>query len=286
MPVDLHSHSTASDGSFSPSDLARAFDANGIRIAALTDHDTVGGVAEFTETCAGLGITVVPGIEFSTIFRGQEVHLLGYGMNFDDPRWQRFIGKHHAYLRDRCAGTVAKLQGLGFDLTLEQVYEISSGNPPMPPHIIRALAKNGRIADLAAAVNFFNDYLSFGAKAWVDHETKLASPLGMLVEIGAVAIVAHPQRLYELGWLEDILDLGAHGFELYYPGQEGKLFDELQSIAIKRDCMVTGGCDYHGAFTPRVMREIDVPLEVGIRLLEAVGMDIPATLASEGGGPS
>ncbi len=283
MSVDLHSHSTMSDGSYSPTELARAFHAYGVKIAALTDHDTVGGVIEFIETCGLLGIHGINGIEFSTVYKGQEVHLLGYGLNLTDPKCVGFLTSHAEYLRDRCRETLGKLKRYGIDIPIDEVYRHSSGNPPMPPHILRVLADQGIMDDLAAAVNFFHEYLAFGGKAWVDHATPLEAPLNMLLETGAVAIVAHPSRLQESGWLDDILDMGAHGLELYYPDHVGQVFDELQSVALKRGCLVTGGCDYHGAFAHRQICEVPVPLEVGVKLLEAVGQEVPMQLYEEAG---
>jgi len=283
MSVDLHSHSTISDGSYTPTELARAFAAYGIKIAALTDHDTVGGVAEFLEACGPLNIQGITGIEFSTVYKGQEVHLLGYGLDLNNPKCAGFLAGHADYLRERCEDTLGKLKRYGFDIPIEEVYEFSSGNPPMPPHILRVLSKQGLIDDLAEAVNFFHEYLAFGGKAWVGHETLLEAPLKMLIDTGAVAIVAHPSRLRESGWLEEILDLGAHGFELYYPDHVGAVFDELQGVALKRGCLVTGGCDYHGAFAHRKICEVPVPLEVGVKLLEAVGQEVPPYLYEEAG---
>ncbi|MFH1676753.1 MAG: PHP domain-containing protein [bacterium] len=273
MTVDLHSHSTASDGSVSPSDLARAFAAARIRIAALSDHDTVGGVPEFLASCEEVGIIGIGAVEFSTIYRGIEVHLLGYGLPLNDERFIRFMEKHADYLHGRLDETLRKLRSFGFEVSSEEVYAKGGGNPPMPPHIIRALADRGYITDLSKAVNFFLEYLSNTGKAWVPHETMLEAPLNMLNEVGAIPIVAHPLRFPSLDWLNNMLDMGARGFELYYPDQNGKLFDDLVAIREKRGCLVTGGCDFHGAFAERRIAEVSIPIEIGIELLKAIGQD-------------
>ncbi len=283
MHVDLHSHSTASDGSFTPSELAAAFAAHQIKVAALTDHDTMGGVEEFLRACEKLGIIGLGGIEFSTVFRGLEVHLLGYGLPLDDPGCADFLQSHYDYLQTRCRKILKKLARYGYEVPIEEVYKQSDGNPPMPPHILKALGARGYINDLEEAVRFFSEFLTFGSRAWVDHETPLEKPLGMLIDVGAIAIVGHPLRFPDLEFLEQILDAGAHGFELYYPEQTGKLFDDLEALARKRGCIVTGGSDYHGAFSDRVIGEVDVPMEVAVRLMEAIGMEVPATLACEEG---
>lgn len=284
MPVDLHSHSTASDGSHTPHELALALNLHGIKIAALTDHDTMGGGDEFLKTASEIGLTAIVGIEFSTIYRGKEVHLLGYGLERDDSRVKKFMVDHHGYLRERASETLGKLKENGYEISLEKVYQISGGNPPMPSHIIREIYNQGYVTDLIEAVAFFHGYLKFGSKAWVHHETPLQKPLNMMVEVGAIPIVAHPYRFPDLTWLDEMLDMGAKGFELYYPEQTGSVLVELKEKARERDCIVTGGCDYHGAFSERKICEVDIPLEVGINLLKAIGHDVPVDLISSSGG--
>jgi predicted metal-dependent phosphoesterase TrpH len=284
MSVDLHTHSTASDGSVRPGDLPRELAAHDIKIGALTDHDTIGGLDEFFAACDKEGIVAISGIEYSTVHRGTEVHLLGYGLPRDNPKFQSFMKGHAEYLHKRAEMTLAKLREYGLDASIDDVYKASNGNPPMPPHVLMALAMKGYIHNLGEAVKLFNEYLIFGGKAWVDHTTQLEGPLNMLVDVRAIAIVGHPTRLPDLAFLGEILDMGAHGFELYYPDHTGKVFDELEAFAKKRDCMVTGGSDYHGAFAERIIGVPEVPLWVGLKLMEAIGQEIPAALAAEGGG--
>jgi len=286
MSVDLHTHSTASDGSCTPAEVARECVGAGIKIASLTDHDTAGGQKEFLETCRRLGLAAVTGIEFSTVHKGREVHLLGYGLPLDDPRFSGFLREHAAHLKGRLTEILRKLASCGFDLSIDEIYEVSGGNPPMPPHLLRVLGSHGYVPDLAAAVDFFQEYLAFNARAWVDHETSLEKPLEMLIDVGAIAVVSHPFRLPGLDWLEEILDMGAHGLELYYPGQTGSVFLDLESIALRRGCIVTGGCDFHGIFAERRVREVEIPLEVGVNLMKAVGQEIPAALAAKRGASS
>lgn len=284
MPVDLHSHSTASDGSFTPTELARAFVGFGITVAGLTDHDTVGGVDEFLKACDEAGIVGVGGIEFSTVHRDLEVHLLGYGLPLDDPRFIEFLRQHADYLKARAEETLRKLASNGYRLDIEEAYRISDGNPPMPPHILRALSELGVFSDLGSAISFFWDYLATDAKAWVPHETPLERVVGELNEVGALAIVAHPLRLPDLHFLEEILDMGADGFELYYPEQIGDLFSDLQALALKRDCVVTGGCDYHGAFAERRIGEVEIPIEIAEGLFRALGEEWPVSVTRGEGG--
>jgi hypothetical protein len=282
MPVDLHSHSTASDGSLSPSELARAFAASGIRVAGLTDHDTMGGVREFVSACGEKGIVGIGGIEFSTVIDGLEVHLLGYGLPTDDPRCASFLARHAQYMKHRFEETAKKLASFGFVIDIEDVYRISDGNPAMPPHVLRSLVETGVLSGLGDAVAFFWEYLATNAKAWVPHETPFEAPLEMMNEVGALAIVSHPLRLPGLSFLEKLLDMGADGVELYYPDQTGAYFRDLNALALRRGCVVTGGCDYHGAFAERRIGEIEIPIEVAERLFEALGLrsSIPIT---EGG---
>jgi len=284
MPVDLHSHSTASDGSLTPSMLARAFKAAGIVVAGLTDHDTVGGNDEFVSTCNEIGIVGIGGIEFSTVYNGMEVHLLGYGLPLDNPKCSGFLESHALYLRSRFEQTAKKLESFGIKLDFDDIYRVSAGNPPMPPHILRSLVETGVLDGLGEAVAFFWEYLATNAKAWVPHEAPFESPLRMMNEVGAVAIVSHPLRFPSLEILEELLDLGCDGFELYYPEQTGKIFSELQAIALKRGCVVTGGCDFHGAFAERRIGEVEIPIEIAIGLFDALGIEFSMPQAGSDGG--
>lgn len=282
MRIDLHSHSSASDGSFTPREVARTFAAAGIDIAALTDHDTLGGLSDFLAECESAGITGLGGIEFSTVYRDVEVHLLGYRLPVNDPRFKKFMESHYAYLRARCAETLKKLSGFGYEIDIDELYITSKGNPPMSPHILRHLFAKGKISDLKQAVDFFWVFLSNTGKAWVPHETPVESPVRMLREVGAISIVAHPVRLPDTGRLEEILDMGADGFELFYPEQDGDLFEELSSTAGRRGCMVTGGSDYHGAFHKVQVGEASFDPEQVDKFLEAAGIDFKSLSKSEG----
>jgi hypothetical protein len=277
MAVDLHSHSQASDGSSSPEELARLFAASGVNVAALTDHDTMGGGGEFISVCGELGIKGIVGIEISSILKdGPETHVLGYGLPEDDPRWTGYLAKHWDYLRGRCEATLGLLARYGYRVDIEDVYRISRGNPAMPPHILWALAERGFIHDLSEAVNFFMEFLANGAKAWVPHETLAESAIRTINEVGGISIIAHPSRYPGIDRLEELLDAGARGFELYYPEQNGPVFERLADIARKRGCPVTGGCDFHGAFSERRIREVEVPYHVAERLFEAMGLKLEA----------
>jgi 3',5'-nucleoside bisphosphate phosphatase len=284
MAIDLHSHSTVSDGSFSPGDLAKVFAASGVTVLALTDHDSVGGRREFLASCEEVGITGIVGIEFSTMLHGNiDTHILGYGIPFDDPRWISFMGHHADYLKSRCEKTLSLLGEYGYEINIEDVYHQSGGNPPMPPHLLKVLMEKGLINDLNEVVQFFVDYLATDAKAWVPHETMPEAPIGILNEIGAVPIISHPIRHPGIGHLEELLDMGAKGFELYYPEQNGDHFERLSEIAKRRDCLVTGGCDFHGAFAERRIKEVDVPFEAAQRLFRAIGMELPKQNLSDKG---
>ena len=275
MPVDLHSHSTVSDGSYAPRVLARLFAVHDVTVAALTDHDTIGGHSEFLTACDKAGIVGIGGIEFSTVLSdGVEAHILGYGLPDNDPRWTAFLKRHAEYLRGRCERTLKLLEKFGYKINIDDVYRISRGNPPMPPHILKALAEMGIISSFADAVNFFIEYLGTDAKAWVPHETLSETPIAILREVGAIPIVSHPNRYPGIDRLEELLAMGARGFELYYPNQTGQVFEKLKAIAEKHNCLVTGGCDFHGAFAERKIREVEVPMEAAEKLFEAMGKDL------------
>jgi len=282
MLVDLHSHSTASDGSVPPSELPGLFFNSGVAIAGLTDHDTDGGLDDFLAACDRVGIIGVPGIEFTTRHRNREVHLLGYGLNRESTPFRTFIKRHHARLRERCSKTCARLAEYGFSVSIDHIYELSNGNPPMPPYVLKALADEGYLSTYDEAINFFREYLTYNAKAWVDYETPVEEPMKMILESGGLAIVAHPVRLAGIDQLEELLDMGAHGFELHYPDHDANLMNVLEGIALKRGCVVTGGCDYHGKYIDRRIAQVEIPLEVGMKVLEHLKIPVPDNFARWG----
>jgi predicted metal-dependent phosphoesterase TrpH len=249
--VDLHSHSTASDGTLAPAEVARLAARAGLSGWALTDHDTIGGVAEAGEESARLGIDFLPGIEISAEFpHPGTIHILGYGI---DPQSATLHDLTRQLLEgrdNRNPKIVRKLQELGVAITMEEVENEAGGTVVGRPHIAAILHRKGYVTSIKDA---FNKYLAPGGAAYFDKER--LSPkraLEMIVDSGGVPVLAHPVqlRLESDAKLESVLreliDLGLGGLEVMHSDHTPELVSKYSAIADRFGLLKTGGSDFHG----------------------------------------
>ena len=253
--IDLHTHTTASDGTLSPRQLVQAAAAVGLSAIAVTDHDTTAGLEEALDEAGPSGVRVVPGVEISIEFRGPRVggrpgwlHLLAYFL----PAGGLLAGKLERlqrWRRERNGLMVEKLRRLGMDITLEQVAALSGGGQVGRPHFARALLEAGYVDNLQQA---FDRYLKKGAAAYVDKQRLTIDQALQLVRgDGAVAVLAHP---FSLGLGDEELSerlarwrwLGLAGMEVEYPEHDSDLRRRLHRLAAHHQLVATGGSDFHG----------------------------------------
>jgi predicted metal-dependent phosphoesterase TrpH len=254
--VDLHTHSTASDGSLTPTELVRLAKARGLAAIALTDHDTVDGLAEAMAAGQAYGLEVIPGVEISAQHTQGSMHILGYWVNYESPRLAERLAVLQEARRNRNPRIIAQLNALGIPLTLEEVQRLSGGGQVGRPHIARALYEGGYVRSLQEA---FDIYLGNQGKAYV---SKFRYPPGeaiaMIREAGGLAVLAHP---FTLGldtygslkpFLKELMILGLVGLECYYP--EHTLSQEALYVSLARELglLITGGSDFHGDNKPEV----------------------------------
>jgi len=245
--LDLHTHSTASDGLYAPAELVKLAHQAGLTTIALTDHDTTNGLAEAQAAGATLGVTVIPGIEINTYLpqgRG-EAHVLGYYLDTANPDLQAFL----RFLRDarvqRGERMVALLREQGFDITWERVRELARGTVGRP-HVALALMEKGYAESISDA---FNRYISPGRPAYVPR-FKMApeDAVRMLRSVRGVPVLAHPMRLYGLedDLLPRLMEAGLLGLECYYGDYDEPTVEHLLALAEQHGLIATGGTDYHG----------------------------------------
>jgi len=240
--VDLHLHSTASDGQFSPSELVAMALERDLLVIAITDHDTTAGIDEALEAARGTGLEVIPGVEISCDVPHEEVHLLGYYFDHRHPALQ---GKLHA-MRDarlqRAKGMLARLAALGFPLPWEMVAELAGDGSVGRPHIARAMVRMGYVASTDEA---FVLYIGRNGPAYV--ERYKISPLDAVSLVKAVRglpVLAHPLKVTH--FLPELVEGGLVGLEVYYNGYSPEDIRELAALARKFDLIPTGGSDFHG----------------------------------------
>lgn len=254
--VDLHLHSTASDGSLTPTEVVRLAKERGLAAVALTDHDTVDGLAEAVAAGEAFGVEVIPGVEISAQHGLGSMHVLGYFVNYTSPRLAERLAVLKKARAERNPRILAKLNALGIPLTLEEVKQVSGGGQVGRPHIARALYEHGYVRTLQEA---FDLYLGNQGRAYV---SKFRYPpeeaIAMIREAGGLAVLAHP---FTLGlntcdtlkpFLKDLMSMGLTGLECYYPEHSPE--QEALYLKLARDLglLVTGGSDFHGDNKPEV----------------------------------
>jgi hypothetical protein len=250
--IDLHVHSNASDGTDDPAEVIRRAAAAGLDVLALTDHDTQAGL---TEARAALpeGLILIPGMELSCQLDGRSVHLLGYLFDPDDPA----IAAETAQVRDdrtyRAQAMVARLAELGTGVTWEQVSEIAGDGVVGRPHIARALAASGAIAEPADA--FTPEWIGDGGRAFVDrYAPDLAHAVTLIRAAGGVPVLAHPRSPgYEIpdAVIAELTGAGLCGIEVFHFDHDEAERMRLSALARSLDLIATGGSDDHGSFNGR-----------------------------------
>ena len=254
--IDLHTHSTASDGSFAPREVVRLAREGGLRAMALTDHDTIDGLAEAIAAGAEYGVEVIPGVEISAYFPGGTMHILGLFIDYTDGLLDKRLAVLKQARADRNPQIVAKLNGLGIPITMEQVRRLSGGGQVGRPHIARALLEGGYIRSFPEA---FDKFLGNRGPAYVE---KFRFPpkeaIAMIREAGGIPALSHPFTL-DLGsayalknLLIELKDLGLAGIEVFYPDHTPEQMALYLKLARELGLLITGGSDFHGQNKPEV----------------------------------
>ncbi|GAB6983961.1 PHP domain-containing protein [Nocardioides pyridinolyticus] len=250
MRIDLHTHSRASDGTDTPAGLVRAAAEADLDVLAITDHDTADGWAEAQAAADEVGLTLVPGMEISTRLRGRGVHLLAY---FPDPGYAPLAAELDKVLHGRASRVptmVARLNGLGIEITEDDVRDASTGAAASGrPHVADALVTLGVVPDRTAA---FDRYLGWGRPAHVDrYAVELEDAITLVRESGGLSVVAHPWGRGGLGRPDatvfaELKELGLTGIEVDHQDHDAAARERLRAIARDLDLVATGSSDYHG----------------------------------------
>jgi len=255
-PVDLHSHSTASDGTLAPAEVARLAKNVGLSGWALTDHDTIGGIAEAGAESAAIGIDFLPGIEISAEFpHPGTMHILGYGIDPESTVLRELTTTLLAGRDNRNPRIVARLQQLGVAISMEEVEkeagkDVNSAAVVGRPHIAAILHRKGYVASIKQA---FDKYLAPGGLAYFDKERLTPKQaLDMVRESGGLPVLAHPVQLRTENdaqlerVVKDLVDLGLAGLEVIHSDHDAALVEKYTALADRYRLLKTGGSDFHG----------------------------------------
>lgn len=262
MPSDLHTHTTFSDGKLTPEELISAARQAGLSYLAITDHDTVDGVAHLYENgfYPTKGVRVIPGIEFSAHHPTREIHVLGFNVDIynseltdklndvTEARWTRF------------SEMVAKLQKLGYDIREKDVLAVAGASKSISrSHIGRVLVSKGYFKTVRDA---FSELLQKGQPAYVPHyRLEVADIISLIHQAGGKAVLAHPKLIWDDSLVEEICRSGIDGIEVFYPQHNPEDTAHYLALAEKYQLLPSGGSDFHG-FPTRY------PTELGIFTIE------------------
>jgi len=260
--VDLHIHSTASDGRLTPADIVREAAGRGLTFIALADHDSIDGVASAqTAAQAFPGLKVIPGVEISTDIPQGEIHILGYFIDYTNPEFNAALDRFKKSRLQRGQKMVAKLNKLGIHIDWQRVTEIASGSSIGRPHIAQAMLEKGYITSFKQA---FTEYLGHHRPAYVEREKMTPKEaVELIIKAEGLPVLAHPLTLTDPEAMTMELKAGGLvGIEAYYNGYTTEEINRLVGLADRHKLIVTGGSDYHGLDpTETAIGDADLPME-------------------------
>lgn len=245
--IDLHLHTTASDGRSSPAALVREAVAAGITTLAVTDHDTVAAVPDVRAAAVAAGLAFVTGIEITAVERGRDVHVLGYGVDPNHPVLGRFLASQRAVRRRRLLAIGERLRALGIHVDVEAMIEAAGrggGRAVGRPLVARALVAAGHAQDVAGA---FDRFLGEGRPAFVPRAgAPVADVVALVADAGGVASLAHPVKVGDDLLIARLVADGLPAIEAFHPDHDAADLSRYLEMADRSGLLVTGGSDYHG----------------------------------------
>lgn len=245
IEFDLHVHTTASDGVLTSAQVISMAKRKGLKGLAITDHDTVAGIASAIKAGVAKDIEVIPGVELSTEWDRREVHILGYFLDYRALGVTEFLDKLR-YSRERRAWKIIKrLDDLGISVSMARVLEIAGSGSVGRPHIARALVERGYMASIKEA---FDKLLGSGCPAYVPRE-KLSpeEAIQFILHYRGVPVLAHPCYIGSFELIEHLVQKGLKGIEVFYPDHDHSAIDQYLALARSFGLIATGGSDFHGA---------------------------------------
>ena len=250
--IDLHMHTTASDGRHAPEDLVRRAFEVGIRTMSVTDHDTMAGVAPATRAGEALGMTVIPGIEITTVHRGKDVHMLAYFLSESAPGLQELLSSQRRQRVDRAMEIADRLAALGAPIDVQPFIDAASqpgGKAIARPQIAQALIAAGHVSTVQEA---FDKYLAEDSPAYVPHRGAApAEVVAFVVSRGGVASLAHPGYRPQDEIIPSLIAAGMRAIEVFHSSHDEAATAHYLDMARRHNLLPTGGSDYHGEGTRR-----------------------------------
>ncbi|MDD5510260.1 MAG: PHP domain-containing protein [Dehalococcoidales bacterium] len=262
--VDLHIHSTASDGRLSPAEIVAKAAGLGLTVIALTDHDTTDGIAPARAAADDFpGLRVIPGVELSADFAQGEVHILGYFIDGTHQELRAGLEAMRNSRSERAREMIVKLDNLGVHIEWPRVQEIAGSGSVGRPHLALAMLEKGYVGSFREA---FTNYIGRGAPAYAERrKVTPVEAVELILRAGGLPVLAHPLFINDWrGMVVELKGAGLVGIEAYYNGYTAQEIDSLRVMAEKHGLITTGGSDFHGidAGIETALGGVDVPVEV------------------------
>jgi len=268
--VDLHLHSTCSDGADSPAEVVEHAKGHGLAAITLTDHDTTAGLAEAGDAARTAGIEFLNGVEISTLYGHHSIHILGLGIDPACPELDALLERLRIGREERTEKIVKKLQNLGLPVDMDAIHALTNGDAPGRLHVARVLKDNGACSTVQEA---FDRWLKFGKSCFVPiPKISCERAVEAIHQAKGLAFIAHPglgSATRKL--LPYLLAFPFDGLEVIHTKHSQADMAEFQALADERGLMISGGSDCHGgANGPRLMGGMRVPYEIYARMQEAL----------------
>jgi len=259
--IDLHIHSTASDGSFSPAEILALAQELKLGAIAITDHDTVNGSKEALSIGIPSSLKFLTGVEISaspppSFSYSASLHILGYSINVDDPLLNKTLAIVQEARKTRNPGIVARLNSMGVALSMDELLNEAGGGQLGRPHIAKLMVKKGYVGSIKEA---FDKYLGKGKPAYLDkYRIDCSKAIEVILGAGGIPVIAHPYLLNprNVADLEDFIiilkKMGLKGIEVYYPEHSPHVTSQFEDMANRHELLITGGTDFHGSLKPKL----------------------------------
>ncbi len=280
--IDLHIHTTASDGKLTPAEIVTKAVALGLETIAISDHDTVNGIKPALVAAQAFpALSIIPAVELSTDVPSGEIHVLGYYIDYTNVDFEEDLSRMRNSRLGRAQKIIEKLHDLGINIDYSRVQEIAGTGTLGRPHIAQAMLEKGYIQDFKEA---FNKYIGHGGPAYVERD-KLTpvEAVQLIAKTGGLPVLAHPLTAGNVeAMIAELKPAGLVGMEVYYAAYAFEEISPLLGLAYKHGLIATGGTDYHGIEnnSETMLGGVDVPVravEQLTKLARERGLKVPTT---------